>query len=252
MAEFSRGCPTDTLADAFDKAHAIESRAARREYYFKNLIVSRMIFGRHSPRTAAALLELRAGRSIADVVILNGTSTAYEIKTDFDDFTRLPAQISDYAKAFERVCVVVSSNRAQAAAAATPEWVGVTSVNRRGQMTEVRAARGGLARITHRSLFGLLHRSEVLEVLAQSAGYEIDAPPARLWSRTLDVFSSLPIQDVQQGAVAQLALRGKRAASLAGSVPHSLRALAYDVPVSGPTRERIIRRLEDKAESLLL
>ena len=90
--------PEATLGEAFDAALKSLVAGHRSEYVFKNQIISKVVFGRHSPRTASALLELPMGQSVADVVVLNGTSTTYEVKTDLDQFTRLSTQLDDYAR----------------------------------------------------------------------------------------------------------------------------------------------------------
>lgn len=104
-----------TLGQAFDMALAHLSHNYRNEYYFKSQLVSKVIFGRHSPRTASALVEVPMGRSCADLMILNGTSSVYEIKTDLDDFARLAGQLESYMTRADRVHVVVSDSRAKCA-----------------------------------------------------------------------------------------------------------------------------------------
>ncbi|WP_282945861.1 sce7726 family protein [Cellulomonas endometrii] len=249
---FAAAVPKATVAEVFDAAYAASAREYRTEYYYKNLIVSRIVFGRHSPRTAAALVELGAGASIADVVVVNGTTTAYEIKTDFDDFTRLPAQLGDYRACFERTYVVVSESRSARALIEVPTEFGVIAVGARGRLSERRPARGGLDGLRPGAMFRLLHQREVLDVLADTSGYTVDVPPARLWSRTFEIFSSLPVDVAHHHTTRHLRLRGQRAAELATKVPASLRARAYDVPVSRAAGGRITRRLQEKASTLLV
>lgn len=252
LTELGRNDQSIRLADAFDRALAITARLYRSEYYYKNTIVNRVVFGRHSPRTAAPLLEVRAGHSIADVVVLNGTSTAYEIKTDYDDYSRLQAQVADYSRCFERTYVIVSPARAAAALAVAPEHIGVISVNRRGSMREERPANADLNRLSNQALFGLLHRSEILRILARTLDYDVDVLPAQLWSRTRDLFGMLPIDLSHSEAVLELRERGRQSAAVAESMPSSLRAMAYDVPMSSTAAGRITRRLAEPVNALLV
>ncbi|MCY1339096.1 hypothetical protein D9M69_249700 [compost metagenome] len=78
------------LASLFESAWLEIRRAYRNEFVYKTEIASRIVFGRHSPNTASLHVELPVGRSIVDVAVFNGTSTAYEIKTEFDTPRRLP------------------------------------------------------------------------------------------------------------------------------------------------------------------
>ncbi|MFC0130959.1 sce7726 family protein [Massilia eurypsychrophila] len=95
-----------TLAEMFELAWESLSDSYRNEYVYKNELATRLIFKRHSPRTAGFQVELGVGRSIVDVAVANGTSTAYEIKTEFDSARRLASQTSDYLNVFDKVYVV--------------------------------------------------------------------------------------------------------------------------------------------------
>lgn len=244
--------PDASLGDVFDLAYELSARTYRSEYYYKNLLVNRIVFGRHSPRTASALVELGAGRSIADLVVLNGSTTAYEIKTDYDDFSRLPAQLEEYRVSFERTYVVVSHARVTAALRQVPEDIGVLAVDARGRVGERRPARSNLDRLTARTLFRLLHQDEVLDVLARTLSYQPDVPSGALWDRTLELFCILPTDLAHRETTRQLRVRGQRAADLALTVPRALRARAYDVPMSRSAAQRITQRLEEKALALLI
>lgn len=252
LRELGHGDPGLSLAGAFDLALEVTARKYRNEYYYKNTLITRIVFGRHSPRTAAPLLEVRAGGSIADVVVYNGTSTAYEIKTDYDDYSRLRAQLADYSRCFERAYLVVSPARISAALATAPKHVGVISVTSRGSLSENRPATPDLARMSHAALSGILHRGEILRVLRRTHDYEIDVPPAELWQRTRDLFATLPIDVAHAEVVVELRNRGRRAAAMAEAVPASLRAMAYDVPLSAAGAARITHRLAQPAADLVV
>ncbi|MBB5166491.1 sce7726 family protein [Mycobacterium sp. AZCC_0083] len=245
------GAAEMSLGDALDNALRIMAKQYRNEYVFKNSLVDRIVFGRHNPRTASALLELRAGSSIADVVIVNGTSTAYEIKTDLDDFSRLPTQIRCYEQCFERVVVVTSPRLASRVLAVVPDHVGVSALNKRGSLSEMRAPAPGIGRLTQTGMFGLLHRQEVLNILRRTRGYEIDVPPARLWQRTQDLFLGLGVEFAHVEVVDQLRVRGIRAADPAGVMPRSLRAMAYEVPLNASEARRAHAKLIAPTASFL-
>lgn len=82
----------------------------RNEYVYKSLLLKKIVYGRHSPRTTSAICELPVRDSIADFVLINGKACAYEIKTDLDNLHRLPTQIADYYRAFRYVSVVCSED----------------------------------------------------------------------------------------------------------------------------------------------
>lgn len=64
--------------------------------------------------------EFWVDMSKADSVVLNGTSTVYEIKTEFDNLSRLPQQLTDYSKVFDHINVVTHERGVAAVLAAAP------------------------------------------------------------------------------------------------------------------------------------
>lgn len=63
-----------------------------------------------SGKKHVTIFELPIGSSRADLCKINGTSVAYEIKTDLDNFSRLSKQISDYYEIFDEVYVICSEH----------------------------------------------------------------------------------------------------------------------------------------------
>src|SRR5690625_3385678 len=65
------------------------SKHYRNEYFYKNTLLNKLLIGRHSVNTTTALAELPIHKSKADFVLINGSATVYEIKTELDSFNRL-------------------------------------------------------------------------------------------------------------------------------------------------------------------
>ena len=78
------------VRDAFDTAFAaLRVVGNRDEYIYKAALTHNVLLGTHSLKTASMLAEFRVGQCKADVAILNGTSTVYEIKSERDSLDRL-------------------------------------------------------------------------------------------------------------------------------------------------------------------
>ncbi|PQZ51099.1 hypothetical protein CQ040_18930 [Microbacterium sp. MYb54] len=230
---------------AFDDAFEILRRDRRSEYVYKNDIISRIVFGRHSPRTASAATEFQIGRSFADVVVFNGTITAYEVKTDFDSFARLETQLADYSMVAERVYVVTSPKRTQTALALAPAHVGVASLAPNGRMSVRREAEPTLDGVTHAGLLRLLRASERTQILADATA-EAELSRSDLVKR----FERKPIRRVHNEVTEVLRRRFRTEVVEEGGFPASLRALAYGVPLSGPARTRLATRLRAPLDEL--
>lgn len=71
--------------------------------------------------------EMVIGDSRVDICRINGSSYAYEIKTEYDTFDRLETQMQDYLKTFEKVYVIVPNTRVEAVRPLIPESCGIIS-----------------------------------------------------------------------------------------------------------------------------
>jgi len=149
-----------TVASVFEFCYSLLCREYRNEYYYKNSIVKKILIGRHSINSSTMLTEFRVGASKADCVIVNGISTCYEIKTDYDNLTRLKSQVDSYLKIFDKVNVVVSAKNLNSVLHTVPEQVGVILLNKSGTFREVRPAQLIDARIDIRVLMRSLRRDE--------------------------------------------------------------------------------------------
>jgi hypothetical protein len=68
----------------------------RNEYIYKNVIARKILLGRHSLNTTNMLTEFWVQDCKADVVMINGNLTDYEIKSELDTINRLENQIRRY------------------------------------------------------------------------------------------------------------------------------------------------------------
>ncbi|MFK4298480.1 hypothetical protein ABH924_003649 [Arthrobacter sp. GAS37] len=241
------------LGEALETAYAQLVRDYRVEYVYKNTIASTMVFGRHSPDTASAVLELAAGDSIADIVVLNGASTAYEIKTDLDQFSRLPQQVADYAKCFDKVIVVTSRAKAEAALDLVPSAHGVIGVDRRGRMRTYREPTVDETRLDPGLMFRMLRREEYLGILKRTIGFGVDPTEGDGWIEARTAFAALPPNVVRHEVLVELRRRGMAIAKVNPSIrrlPKSVRALAYSSKLSRVGFGRLLTRLNQPVSSL--
>lgn len=78
----------------------------RNEYIIKNALLNHLI-DEYGTSQTIALNEFAIGTSIADMVLFNGCSKAFEIKTEHDSPKRLASQISNYSEIFQ-YCYLVA------------------------------------------------------------------------------------------------------------------------------------------------
>lgn len=155
-----------TVGDTFDSAFQILKVAGHRdEYIYRAAISHKVLMGTHSLRTASMLNEFRAGSCKADLVILNGTATVYEIKSERDTLARLANQVENYKRVFAKVNVIASEGHVEGVLATVPDDVGVMCLSKRYRITTVREAVDCPERICPVTVFESLRMTEAIAIL---------------------------------------------------------------------------------------
>ncbi len=218
-------------------------KSYRAEYIYKNEIASKIVFARHSPRTASLVSELRVGDCILDLAVFNGTSTAYEIKTEYDSLARLPEQLAKYQEVFDKVFVVTHLEGVDAALQVAPAEVGVLALNRRGALTRFRDALPNASAIDHVALFRTLRQNEFLSILARTHAWDgSGVPRGLLHGLALERFKELPAWVAHAQAVSELRKRtgSTDLVDFLVQLPSCLRTLGLSEPLSGIGRSRLL------------
>src|SRR4051794_28800137 len=70
-------------------------------------------------------LGLRHGEFRADIAVINGSLTGYEIKSDRDSLVRLVDQVKAYDSVFDHASVVVGCRHARSVASLLPPHWGI-------------------------------------------------------------------------------------------------------------------------------
>ncbi|MCD2156856.1 sce7726 family protein [Rhodococcus cerastii] len=96
----------DRRVDALTVLADFLKRKYRNEHVYKAAITEKIFIGRHGIYNASIMNEFAVASSVIDTVIVNGSATAYEIKTELDSATKLRKQLLDYSRAFRRTFVV--------------------------------------------------------------------------------------------------------------------------------------------------
>jgi len=216
-----------SLADFFDRVFDILSRDYRIEYVYKNAIITKIVLGRHSLNSAKPLTEFRVGSCKADVVILNGTSTAYEIKTDFDRLDRVIDQMTEYSCVFDRVYLVTGTKYLKQALLIAPIGVGVIELTNRFTLKVCRVAQSNRANVRPQVLFDSLRKDEYTSVIRRAYGYVPVVPNTRMYNACKGLFCQLDPIVCHDFSIE--ALREFRCPSVndteISSIPYSLRGL---------------------------
>lgn len=226
-----------TLSDTFDQAFTILRKSGHRnEYIYRSAITHNILLGKHSLNSASMLTEFRIGDSKADLVILNGTATVYEIKSERDSLYRLNKQITDYKKVFAKCYVISAKSHLQDVIENTPEDVGIMSLNRWNRIQTIREATDHSEFICPKTTFESLRVNEAQEVLV-NLNYDIpNTTNIRLRANMLDIFKTIEPRSLHHEVV-NILKKTRNLSSLntfVDRLPSSLKpiALSTRIPLS--------------------
>jgi hypothetical protein len=180
------------ISDVFEFALEHSKRpSCRHEYIYKAAIVEKVLLGAHSLRTASMLTEFRANNCKADVVILNGTATAYEIKSERDNLEKLERQVDAYRSIFASVNVIAASSHVDEIVKVVPNDVGIQVLTSRFQISTLRRAINDPRRVLPGCIFESLPLAES-KAIAVFLGLKIpDVPNTQIFTALKRDFSKL-------------------------------------------------------------
>lgn len=166
-------------------------------------------------------LGLQHGKSRADIAVINGDLSGFEIKSDVDSLQRLTRQIERYSAVFDHATLVVVDRHLDDASGLLPDWWGVISVTK-APRSEVRFSALRPAeknvKVDDYSVAQLLWRSEVQEILMNLGVTDrrLRERRARLYSLAVELLDSCELRHIVREC-----LKGRRA--WRRPVPPSLR-----------------------------
>ena len=239
--------PHDLVRNLFDSAFALlKKKCHRHEYIYKAAITHKILLGTHSLQTAVMLNEFRAGKSKADSVILNGTSTVYEIKSERDSLTRLAQQLDSYRKVFAKVNVITGENHLDSVLTMAPQDVGVLLLTDRFQISTIREAIEAPERTEPGEIFDAIQLQEATTILINN-GFEIPRlPNTKMYGALREQFITLSPVTAHEGMVQ--VLRSTRSllplSELLGQLPNSLQAAALSTSLRKQDHVKLVHALD--------
>ena len=235
------------LKDWFEFFYRLLLTRYRCEYVYKNIIATRRYLSdRHSLKESLLTNEFRIGKSRADVAILNGTSTVYEVKSEYDSFDRLDSQLEDYKKVFDHIFVVTTMEKALVAEPRVGPPVGILRLE--GDKLEiVRESRSNKANTDPGTIFDCMRQAEFCSAVEDRFGSVPEVPNSRLYRESKKLFCKLDPGDAHDLMVEKVRARKRQKPfwDLIEEAPASLKHACLSFSKSQALAIRIRERLEE-------
>lgn len=221
IKEISQKYRADNYYDLYYKAYIDLSKNYRNEYIYKNLIAQKILLGRHSLESSILLSEFRVGTNKADLVLLNGCSTCYEIKTEYDSLVRLEDQLNSYLKIFDKVNVVCSQHMLESVLHISPIEVGVIELSSKNTLRVIREPIQ-TNELDVELMMKSLRKNEYQSIAEELYKLKIDVPNTRLYELCEKIVKSHDPLDVRKAFIAILKKTRKNNAKAINSLPFFL------------------------------
>jgi len=234
---------SERVCTAFDAAFSLLKREGfRHEYIYKAALTRKILLGRHSLQTASMINEFRVGDCKADVAILNGTATVYEVKSERDSLTRLERQVAAYATVFANVYVIAAESHIRTVTNTVPDFVGILCLNSRHQISTLRDAADEPERTSPGAIFDSI-RTEEARMILSSFGVSVPrVPNTELHTVLRTAFVKLDPIQAHEGMVS--ILRRTRnllpLSTLIDQLPPSLHTAALSIPLRKIDHQRLV------------
>lgn len=242
-----------TLGELFEFGFGEINKKYPNEYVYKNAIAKNIVLGRHSLNTSFMINELQSANSKVDCVVVNGTLTVYEIKTEFDNFRRLDKQLADYKKVFEKINVITSYKHLDKLKYLEKEGVGLMEFKKNGAISRIFDSISHFDSLELGEVFNLLRRAEYLAVINKLHGHTPDVPNTKIYSACKELFCTLDKRLVYNEVVKQLKFRGenKTMKEFVLAVPNALKARAISGGYTKREQAKLIDLLDDEIGNLI-
>jgi hypothetical protein len=238
----------------FEEAFSILKReGCRHEYIYKAALMHKILLGTHSLQTASMLNEFRVCECKADLVILNGTATVYEVKSERDSLSRLERQVTAYTKVFGQVYVIAAESHIDAVIRSVPEEIGILRLTSRHQISTLREAIDRRQNTSPAAIFDSIRTEEARAILL-SQGVSVPTVPNTILNPVLrQLFIRLDARTAHDGMVQVLKKTRNLLplSDLVAQLPHSLQIAALSVPLRQLDHARLVAAVNTPLEDAM-
>lgn len=221
-------------------------RRYRTEYLYKNTIINELLIRKYGVKTTTIINEFRVGGSIADLVMFNGTSKVFEIKTELDSNKRLQRQMDDYAKLFNE-CYIVTHESLTSKYLDEPDHIGIIELVRNNRSLSLNIVRQAT---TNRNLdpdilIKSLRTTEYKNIVLRHFGRLPEMNSFNMFQICKSLFHTIPPDDLQQLFLSEIKTR-KSNTHLLPRITKELRQICLILKTTETTCELLDSKLTKK------
>lgn len=197
-----------TYLDYLRYVYSILANNYQNEYIFKNEFLNNWLIAEVGETNSKIFSEFRVGDSIADLVMFNGCSKIFEIKTELDSEARLSLQLNDYRKAFNEIYLIIPNSKINIYTK-YDKSVGIITYdsNRENSFSFVRKAETN-SNIEVSSIMTILHSKEYKSIVKIHYGFLPNMTSFSQYNICRELIYNIPQEELNQLFIAEIKKRG--------------------------------------------
>lgn len=200
---------TKTYLDYLKYAYRAIEQNYPTEYVYKNAFLNEWLIKELGEANAKIFSEFRLGKAVADLVMFNGVSKVFEIKTALDSVLRLDNQIEQYNDIFNEIYLIVPDAKIEQYLK-YENHIGIISFsNERVKRFELVRNPIRNMNIKPNSLMNVLHTKEYKNIVQC---YFNELPPMNSFNQfkvCSDLIGQIPSEELNKLFIHELKNRGK-------------------------------------------
>lgn len=215
------------------------------EYVYKNSILNKLILKHYRLHTTTLLNEFKIGKSIADLILINGEVKLFELKTELDTLLRLEAQLEDYRKVVEKVYIVVSYKHIDSIKNRYKDTsFGIIELTKELELGIHKEAETDKSGFDHTVLFKLLRKKEYESIIEEAFGTVPQVPNTGRFAACLELLKDIETTEFQRLVFKELKKRkvSEPDLLLSSNTPEELRFLCHSMDLK-PSQYRVLFNL---------
>jgi hypothetical protein len=219
------------------------AKSYRCEYVYKNELL-KMLLREFGSRQTVFFSEFRVGTSIADMVMFNGQSKAFEIKTEYDTPKRLKEQLDNYTSLFDKCYIVIPAACVEEYKDLVADSVGIITMQSNRGKLYIETVRDACVntQLNVELMMSCLRTSEYRD-MALSLGYQVQTVPKYdLYRFCSDCFLKTEVEILKPAFVKQIKSRKNNTSSLA-KYPMAMRQMILSLNLTTRKADVLMQKL---------
>lgn len=197
-----------TYLDYLKYVYSVLALNYQNEYIFKNEFLNDWLISQIGEDNSKIFSEFRVGNSVADLVMFNGCSKVFEIKTEFDSDFRLPLQLENYKKAFNEIYLIVPETKLRFYEKYN-STIGLITFNSRNENSfEINRRPLNNPEIDPQTIMSILHTNEYKSIVKNHFGYLPEMTSFNQFKLCSELICEIPNNELNKLFITQIKRRG--------------------------------------------